>query len=266
MKKETMDNKIKAVFLDVDGTLISFENHKIPRSAIDALTLAHQNGVRLVIATGRVWTDLRDLEEIPYDAVVSLNGAQCVLRDGTEISAKQIAWEDYVKVRDFAREHGFPIALEVEKGILVNMVNDSVVSLAKMIAHPIPPVVDTDKEFRECHCCQLCLYCDEELEKQMMAGLPGLTVSRWNPHFADINVSGVDKAMGMKDIADYYGFDIAETMAFGDGANDIPMLRSAGIGIAMGTAADSVKIHADYVTGSVDEDGIRSALLHFGLV
>lgn len=261
-----MKKDIKIIFLDVDGTLISFENHRIPQSAIDALNKAHDRGIKLIIATGRVWTDLKDLESIPYDAVVSLNGAQCMLRNGQEISAKPIPWDDYVRVRDFGRKHNFPIALEVEKGILVDKIDDTVVSLSHLTAHPIPPVVNTDKEFVESRCCQLCIYCGEELEKQLMEGLPGLTVSRWNQYFADINVSGVDKATGMKEFADYYGFNMEQTMAFGDGGNDIPMLRAAGIGVAMGTASDIIKAQADYVTDSVDEDGIESALIHFNLI
>ena len=55
-------------------------------------------------------------------------------------------------------------------------------------------------------------------------------------------------------------------MAFGDGGNDIGMLRHAGIGIAMGNANDEVKAAADYVTASVDEDGIYKALKHFGVI
>lgn len=266
MRNQSMSERIKAIFLDVDGTLISFENHVVPQSAIDALGRAHDNGVKLIIATGRVWTDLKDLEAIPYDAIVSLNGAQCLLRNGKEISARPIPWEDYVRVRDFAKENDFPIALEVEKGILVDKVDETVISLSRLTAHPVPPVVDTDKEFIASRCCQLCVYCGENLEKQLMAGLPGLTVSRWNPYFADINVSGTDKSTGMEEIAEYYGFSMDETMAFGDGGNDIPMLRAAGLGIAMGTAADTVKSNADYVTNSVDEDGIKTALTHFGII
>ena len=57
-----------------------------------------------------------------------------------------------------------------------------------------------------------------------------------------------------------------ETIAFGDGGNDISMLRFAGIGVAMGNAEDDVKASADYVTAGVDDDGIRKALSHFGLL
>ena len=55
-------------------------------------------------------------------------------------------------------------------------------------------------------------------------------------------------------------------MAFGDGENDISMLEFAGIGVAMGNAGDEVKAIADYVTDSVDDDGIEKALVHFGLI
>ena len=64
----------------------------------------------------------------------------------------------------------------------------------------------------------------------------------------------------------HYGIDLADTMAFGDGGNDIPIIQKAGIGVAMGNALDAVKESADYVTASVDEDGIAHALEHFNLI
>ncbi|MDR3093560.1 MAG: HAD hydrolase family protein, partial [Bacteroidales bacterium] len=54
--------------------------------------------------------------------------------------------------------------------------------------------------------------------------------------------------------------------AFGDGGNDISMLRHVAIGVAMGNATDDVKAQADYVTNSVDDDGIGNALRHFGVI
>lgn len=85
----------KAIFLDVDGTLVSFDTHRVPQSAIEALQQVHESGIKIIIATGRAFTDLHELEEIPYDAVIALNGSDCVLRDGTPISRKQIPEKDF---------------------------------------------------------------------------------------------------------------------------------------------------------------------------
>ena len=258
--------KIKAIFLDVDGTLISFKTHIIPQTTIDALNMAHKNGIKIIIATGRVATDLIELDAIPYDAIVSLNGAQCLLCDGTEISSRQISRQDFKAVLGFAEKYGFPIALDVDKGFLVNYINDSVIALSRLINHPVPPVVDINREFDTCKCCQLCIFCGEVIEKEIMLTLPGLTASRWNPFFADVNVAGTDKASGMIEMTNYFGYSLDECMAFGDGGNDVPMLRAAGIGIAMGGASDLVKSSADYITDDVDDDGIYNALVYFGVI
>ena len=63
-------------------------------------------------------------------------------------------------------------------------------------------------------------------------------------------------------MAAHEGLKVSETIAFGDGGNDISILRQAGLGVAMGNAKDNVKAAADYVTASVDDDGISKALAH----
>ena len=93
-----------------------------------------------------------------------------------------------------------------------------------------------------------------------------LVATRWCPVFADINVRGVDKGTGMAEFAAHFGFAHDETMAFGDGGNDVAMLRAAGVGVAMGNACDEALNAADYITASVDDDGIRKALEHFGII
>ena len=67
-------------------------------------------------------------------------------------------------------------------------------------------------------------------------------------------------------MADYLGLNISETMAFGDGGNDITIVQEAGIGVAMGNAGDNLKAVADYITTSVDEDGVMNALLKYGVI
>ena len=99
-----------------------------------------------------------------------------------------------------------------------------------------------------------------------MATMPHCEATRWNPYFADVVPQGSSKAVGIDRVIEHYGIRPDETIAFGDGGNDIAMLRHAGIGVAMDNAEDDVKQAADYVTASVDDDGVRKALLHFGLI
>lgn len=77
---------------------------------------------------------------------------------------------------------------------------------------------------------------------------------------------GNSKSTGIDKVLAYFDIDLKDTMAFGDGGNDIPMLKHVATGIAMGNAEPHVKAVADYVTTSVDEDGIANALKHFGLI
>ena len=96
--------------------------------------------------------------------------------------------------------------------------------------------------------------------------LPNLSLSRWHPLFADVNLAGISKATGISAFADYYGIEMAEIMACGDGGNDIPMLKAAGIGVAMGNASEAVKASADFITDTVENDGLCKALKNFGII
>ena len=60
---------------------MSFDTHRVPQSAIEALQQVHESGIKIIIATGRAFTDLHELEEIPYDAVIALNGSDCDIDD-----------------------------------------------------------------------------------------------------------------------------------------------------------------------------------------
>ena len=186
---------IRAIFLDVDGTLISFSTHEIPASALRALAQAHERGVRLFIATGRAANDLGPLEGIPYDGVVSLNGARCVASDGRVVSLHPIPRADFERALALSEEQGFAMGLELEEGVFVNRVTPDVERVAHMVAHPVPEQTDLRELFGRAECCQLCFYFDAQTQRRVMAELPTLVASRWCPIFADVNVAGIDKAM-----------------------------------------------------------------------
>ena len=90
--------------------------------------------------------------------------------------------------------------------------------------------------------------------------------TRWHPEFTDIVPENISKAEGISRVIAGYGIGREEVMAFGDGGNDVEMIEYAGIGVAMGNALPDVRKHADYVTSTVDEDGIVAALRHFRIL
>ena len=113
---------------------------------------------------------------------------------------------------------------------------------------------------------QLTPFFSVDYERELMARIPSCTSGRWHPAFTDITAQGADKGEGMLAMAAHFSLDSQYTMAFGDGGNDASMIRTAGIGVAMGNALDTLKQEADYTTTSVDDDGVLNALRHFSIV
>ena len=89
---------------------------------------------------------------------------------------------------------------------------------------------------------------------------------RWHNLFTDLIPADSSKAVGIERILAHFGIDRNESIAFGDGANDIEMLQYVGTGIAMGNAADIVKQNSDLVTDSADDEGIWNALKKLNVI
>ena len=90
--------------------------------------------------------------------------------------------------------------------------------------------------------------------------------TRWCDDFCDVMPVGGGKPEGVQAMCERYGLTLDEAVAFGDGGNDIAMLRAVGTGVAMGNAGDNVKAAADLVTTDVDNDGIWNACVELGLI
>jgi hydroxymethylpyrimidine pyrophosphatase-like HAD family hydrolase len=127
-------------------------------------------------------------------------------------------------------------------------------------------IVSTIEEVVTKEIFQMSPFITVEQEKTIVPFLPHCSAGRWHPIFADIVAANNGKEKGIDEIIKYFDFDLEETMSFGDGGNDINMLRHVAIGVAMGNADDTVKQAAGYVTTSVDDDGIMNALKHFNII
>ena len=257
-----------ALFFDIDGTLVSFQTHEIPHSTILALTQAKANGHRVFIATGRppiIITNLGAIEHL-IDGYVTTNGALCFV--GSEIVAcNAIPQEEArrVVVDAVAKRYGLivigerDIAVWDPKGDVDDIFRRQLAVQNLNQAKPVEEVLSQ-------RVLQLTAFFDSDYERLMMTRIPGCISGRWHPAFTDITARGADKGEGLLLMATREGIDPKYTMAFGDGGNDTSMIRAAGIGVAMGNAIEALKKEADYVTTSVDDDGILNALRAFAII
>lgn len=259
---------IKALFFDIDGTLVSFSTHKIPASTIRAISLAKRKGIRIYISTGRPFSLIDNIDEIsPFvDGYITANGAYCFIGEQV-VACNPIPVEAVSTLIRLSDEMDFACMVVGEKDLTMHNANEAVDRIFRQMLNvqKLKDDVPIEKVSGQ-RILQLTPVITPEEERLIMPFLAGCVSSRWCPEFADITAYGVDKGNGLSAIASYTGLDVSETMAFGDGGNDIPILRKAGIGVAMGNSGQALKEAADYVTDSVDEDGVFNALVNKGII
>lgn len=264
---QMIDDKY-AMFFDIDGTLVSFHTHEIPPSTILALTQAKANGHKVFIATGRPPLIINNLGAIEHlvDGFITINGALCFIGDKV-VACKDIPLEGVMTVVRDAQEKNYGLIVVGEKDVAVMDPKGEVdrIFREQLAVENLNQAKPLDGVLQQ-RILQLTPFFPEEYERDLMKRIPWCTSGRWHPAFTDITAKGADKGEGIRTLAAHLGLDLQHTMAFGDGGNDASMIKTAGIGVAMGNALQSLKDEADYTTSAVDEDGVLLALRHFGLV
>lgn len=257
----------KAIFFDIDGTLISFKTHEIPSSAKTAILKLKENGIKVFIATGRPLFMLDKVMELDFDGYITVNGGYCITRKKEIIYENAIAESDIRSLIQYNKTTDpFPCLYVRENDMLANIKNKDVDSLTRMLEFPEIEVYKNDSDLDK-KILQVVCFFDEQKEKYILSNImTNCEATRWYPTFADVLAKGNSKQVGIDKVLEYYNLSLDETMAFGDGGNDISMLKHVATGIAMGNARDEVKAVADYVTSSIDDDGIYKALQHFNLI
>ena len=257
---------IKAVFFDIDGTLLSHKTNSVPASAVRALENLREKGILTFIATGRHLPEMRKLhalEGLHFDGAVSLNGQYCCNDEGL-IYHCPIDSRDIATLLDYLRENPYPCILVEEDQMYINFHNARVEKVQAMIHSEMPPIGNLDRGYTH-PIYQVILYMNDQ-ERASLPPMPGIKFTNWNMGGADGIPANGGKSTGIARVLQHYGIEKSETMAFGDGENDVDMFSAVGTAIAMGNACRSAKEAAHYITDKVDEDGIWNALKHFGVL
>ena len=269
----------KVVFLDIDGTITNFKG-EMPKSAEIALEAARQNGHLLVPCTGRTHSQIFPWMRTDLYAGI-ICGAGSHVRVGDEV-----IFQHYLERSSLNRALAY---FERRRTLYYLQTTTAIYAPGWVLDREIE-VFGTDsmeEEERErifgrvyetgCPSChkdveKIAYYQSKETVEQVRASLGSyfcVTASSFElTGCADgeVTCAGINKAEGMRRFLEYVGIDRKDTVAVGDGPNDLEMLQYAAEGAAMENAAESLKSAADFVTDDVDEDGLYHAFERFGLI
>lgn len=259
--------RIQAAFFDIDGTLATIGTHILPKSACDALAALRQKGILCLLSTGRHRMEVSEENILPgltFDGGIYMNGQLCELR-GKPVLQNCIPARELKVIREFVQQRGRSCIFLERDRMYANLIDERIVAEQARIGTAVPPLADIDNlEERQIY--QVIPYVSPEEEAELLSSLPGCKALRWGETVVDIATADGGKEAGILAICHALGITPEETIAFGDGENDVGMLQMAGIGVAMGNAIAQVKECADYVTGTVEEDGVYNALRHYNLI
>ena len=275
----------KAVFLDVDGTLVN-ERGLVPDSAQRAVREARANGHLVFLCTGRspaeLWPEVLD---IGFDGLIAGSGA--FVEVGKDVLVHRCLTDrDVDHVLSFFGSRHVDFYFQANDGIyatrdvrerLRRLIGGSVTDLEVLaeLEGGLFGFVDAIKVDADPYATLITkviyLFSDVPLDdlRAEFAGsfvvIPS-SVPLFGPNSGEMMLPGVNKATGIDALLEHLGVDRTDTIAIGDGYNDLEMLEHVGVGVAMGNAPKPVKDIADEVTTSVDEDGIRLSFLRHGLM
>lgn len=273
----------KLIFFDIDGTLVTGQN-RIPKSTKKAIAKLQTHEVLPIIATGRPLMMVKDIaKQLGIDTYIVMNGQMMVYR--TRIVSKNPLEKSVVnRFMDFAAKRGEGVIIYSRDGLISNSLvslakRSTIYSVLKTLAHFIPNHLQLaifrrlirrpprPSSYANVDVYQLVVEASREAQKDYEEAFGDeLSFTRANESTMDVVAKGMSKAQGVKFFCDLLNVPLEDTYAFGDGLNDVEMLQIVGTGVAMGNAFPETKAVADYVTSSVNNNGIEEGLKYLGFI
>jgi Cof subfamily protein (haloacid dehalogenase superfamily) len=260
-------SKIKAIFTDIDHTLTSPTTGLIPKSAVEAIRQARENGIKVFVATGRNLTGDRILPiaGLSFDGYLTVNGQYCYLPDGTVLRFAPFKREWVEETIRLGREHRFVASYHQRELITVNGLDQNTERFYQVFKAPIPPFME-DEALDKDGILSIVPFVSEDMDDLLRNALPELQVVRWNPFSSDLAPKSGGKDIGVKVFCERFGLMPEECLAIGDGDNDISMLKFVGTGVAVAGARKETKAAADHIAPAVDDHAVYKTFQKFGII
>ncbi len=254
----------KALFFDVDGTLLSEITHTIPDSALEALAAARRKGNLVFINSGRTYSFLGDIEEmVPCDGILCGCGT-CVVADKKVVFQHRIPLERGREIRRAMVQYGFDGILESTEGLYVrkerswierlNMLRELVAGEGLLDEEQWD---DENLEFDK-----FCVYADENSDREGFFQFlsPDIDVIDRGNDFYECVPAGYTKATAIAWVLEHYNIAKEDAYVFGDSSNDLAMFAYAENAVLMWEHDKVLEPYATFVTKRVEDDGIAYAM------
>ena len=248
-------------FFDIDNTLLDHSTLSIPPSALEAIAGLRREGHTVAIATGRAYAHAKQfIDQVHPSYAITQNGAR-ILQGDKEVFGVPLPRDRLIALFDLI--HGRGYAYGVDDGVSAYLSSER-----SMTTAPLDTVAISYQFERPVHLehdtYQGWLFFDESLDAELLPELrtrfPEFDFVRWHRWALDVQLRTVNKWTGCQWVMARTGFTPEHAIAFGDGLNDMQMLRGVGLGIAMGNAHPDLKAIADHVAPDLQLDGIARAL------
>lgn len=247
------------IFFDVDNTLVDAKTHKIPESTLMALQEMGKN-YELGIATGRALSTLYDngvLSAYPWRVLVCNNGQLVYDQDGHILYDAPMDPIQVQAVMDVAKKAHMPLLIGTPNWHQYGEVNAYQIKAHEFFHFPIPKPFDVST----CDPVYMMVgFGPQHHDYQEYASINGIQVIPGQSTYCDIVAAGSGKEQGI--LAAQAQLHFSTYLAFGDSDNDLGMFAHARYAIAMGQGSQLAKQQADWITSSVQEDGILYAWKH----
>lgn len=277
---------MKLIFLDADGTLFHHEGY-IPDSAIDACIQAQKNGHKIILCTGRQRIEIfGDMLKTDYDAIIAGSGAtiEC---DHKIIEENSFTKEESQYLTKYLLDRNIPANFESSTKIYANQFTKD--TMLKMVEEQCKGKSEEEKAKHGLTILTSQITVVDRIDdliynkvsvidngKTLFKNIKNdlsdkydvipATFAPLGKESGEIGSYHITKATGMDSIIRYFNANIEDTIAVGDGFNDLPMFNKAHLSIAMGNAPQAIKDKADIVTTSLDEDGVYNAFKQLKLI
>ena len=244
---------IKIAFFDIDGTVVDMNKKQISEKMLETLERLKKNNVIICMATGRTPMTLPDFKDI-FDVFLTFNGSYCFNRQQT-IFTNPLDTKDVQKIIKNATLIHRPVSVATKERLGANGRDKDLIdyyALANL-------EVDVDENFESLvkdEIFQIMMGGRKDEYAQIMEGVEHARITAWWDRAVDIIPADGGKGKGIEKVLEFYHIRREDAVAFGDGNNDIEMLQTIGLGVAMGNASEELKTVADDICGDVGEDGI----------